>query len=557
MFRSLGHKILMLIGAVLIAGLLLLSLFYSRSEERSILAENERTTEKLLASVSESIQTLALAGYADILRPYADRLKKLPDLEDFRVLRVDGTEAFRDNQTIRAVNRFLGEARFAERGEEDPVRILADDDPKLHAALERRETVRYETRGPRGEPFLTYLAPVLNRAGCQRCHASQQPVRGVLKLTVSLQAVREEIDAAWRRSLLGVGLLTAGIMLVIGLLLRRAVMAPIGRVTSAITRAAGGDLRQQVPVIGRDELSVMARSCNRMISELLKSYTGLKNEKDKLRTLILSAREGIIVTDKEGAIVLVNDAAEELLEKPAAQIEREGFSQLFDDPKVMASLLLGTTGDVLAPLSYKNRLLAVEAETIRDPDGAPLGSACLIRDVSNQKRLEDELRQISVTDPLTGVYNRRHFDHVLASEFKRAQRYGTPLSLIICDIDHFKRVNDTHGHERGDQVLKGVALRLQRSLRDSDHCCRYGGEEFCLLLPSSPCAGALKVADRIRRTIESATIDGLKVTMSFGVASVQESVVSNASDLVRRADEALYAAKAAGRNAVIAAPARN
>jgi len=169
------------------------------------------------------------------------------------------------------------------------------------------------------------------------------------------------------------------------------------------------------------------------------------------------------------------------------------------------------------------------------------------------EQMVDEVKRLSMTDALTNCYNRRALDERLQSEVERCRRYGRPLSVLFMDLDHFKRVNDEHGHATGDVVLREVALRCQRELRTQvDWLARYGGEEFLAVLPESQAAEASQLASRLGRVIRGRPIDvdglHLTVTASFGVAQLQgeESMES----MLERADAALYEAKAAGRDCV-------
>lgn len=177
------------------------------------------------------------------------------------------------------------------------------------------------------------------------------------------------------------------------------------------------------------------------------------------------------------------------------------------------------------------------------------------------RRLQAELREknatlarLSTTDPVTGLRNRRYAAEFLSLEVLRAVRYHTPLAVLLLDLDHFKRVNDTHGHRVGDSVLQVVADTLRATLRATDVAGRYGGEEFLVVLPQTDLAGAAVLAERVRAAIEEIAIDvggvaPLSVTVSIGVAALDERA-GGAEQLVERADAALYAAKDAGRNRV-------
>jgi diguanylate cyclase (GGDEF)-like protein len=170
------------------------------------------------------------------------------------------------------------------------------------------------------------------------------------------------------------------------------------------------------------------------------------------------------------------------------------------------------------------------------------------------KKSNEMLKRLSNTDPLTNLYNRRYMMTMLEKELLRAERKGWPLSLAMIDIDHFKQVNDHHGHLQGDHVLASVARFTQLGLRRYDFAARYGGEEFVITLPETSHADALMIAERVRRQVAlhqfSDRLRQLQVTVSIGVATYPADGITSVDDLLREADEALYRAKAAGRNRV-------
>lgn len=171
-----------------------------------------------------------------------------------------------------------------------------------------------------------------------------------------------------------------------------------------------------------------------------------------------------------------------------------------------------------------------------------------------------EIRELSIRDPLTGAFNRGYIEQQLASEIQRANRYTHPLSLILCDLDHFKQVNDTHGHQAGDEVLRHCVRNISVAIRHNiDWVARYGGEEFVVSLPETDAAGCAVVAERMRKQImlNPCEIDGspLKITASFGTVTLlpdQRGSRTSVADLIQRADICLYQAKQSGRNRVAA-----
>jgi diguanylate cyclase (GGDEF)-like protein len=171
------------------------------------------------------------------------------------------------------------------------------------------------------------------------------------------------------------------------------------------------------------------------------------------------------------------------------------------------------------------------------------------------KRSNEMLKELSNTDPLTQLFNRRYMMEVLDREIQRTARKGSPLSVLLMDIDHFKKVNDTYGHQLGDVVLVDLANIIKKHLRTYDVAARYGGEEFVAILPETPLNEAVAVAERIRigtqKTVFPDKLQTLKITVSVGVATYPMPGLDSVDDLIRIADEGLYRAKAEGRNRVI------
>ena len=172
------------------------------------------------------------------------------------------------------------------------------------------------------------------------------------------------------------------------------------------------------------------------------------------------------------------------------------------------------------------------------------------------ERLQAELREQALRDPLTGLYNRRHLDAQLPELLAQAARQAEPLSVLILDLDHFKQVNDLHGHQAGDEVLRHAARQITRHTRASDLVCRYGGEEFVVVLPGVAPAQAAEQAEALRAALEVVPARfgalALPLTASFGVAGLSKEA-DNSDRLIGAADRALYEAKAQGRNRVVMA----
>lgn len=199
----------------------------------------------------------------------------------------------------------------------------------------------------------------------------------------------------------------------------------------------------------------------------------------------------------------------------------------------------------------------IDSVVLQDGDKIRIGSTTILK-FSYADRLEESFQQqmydAALRDPLTQIYNRRHFDEQLQSEFAYAQRHGFPLGLIMLDLDHFKSVNDTHGHPTGDTVLVGLADILVSCTRQEDLFARYGGEEFALLCRGTAGPVTFSIANRIRRQLEQAILVSdlpeLRVTLSAGVAGIPDGAIGTSQALIDAADKALYRAKDLGRNRV-------
>ncbi len=191
-----------------------------------------------------------------------------------------------------------------------------------------------------------------------------------------------------------------------------------------------------------------------------------------------------------------------------------------------------TTPSQQCPAGIDNCSIAAEVDSLR----------------AQVERLAAEIR----TDPLTELANYRHFSQALSQELERTQRSGQPTSLIMLDIDHFKKVNDTWGHETGNKALKHVATIIQQTVRRLDIPCRYGGEEFAIILPDTGTQASVQVAERIRTMIDSSPLpydeQPIPLTVSAGIATYQLNSSVQQEELIEKADKFLYQAKQEGRN---------
>ncbi|MBI5137315.1 MAG: sensor domain-containing diguanylate cyclase [Nitrospirae bacterium] len=267
----------------------------------------------------------------------------------------------------------------------------------------------------------------------------------------------------------------------------------------------------------------------------------------------LAAYPELLRALETGTTVMVNDVAEAPFLAPAlADLRRIGISALLVVPLTVDDPALGTMMLCLARRGggFSEREARL-CELIATHATGTLKNAYLHESLANRNV---SLQKLAVTDPLTGLYNRRFFDMRLSEELRLAERHGLPLSMVLLDVDHFKQINDTHGHPVGDQVLKELARVLPVTLRQSDCMARFGGEEFVVLLPLTDLKGAMAKAEEIRLAVKElavATPKGvLRLSVSCGVAQVDGTCCRDQETLIAGADQAVYQAKETGRDRV-------
>jgi two-component system cell cycle response regulator len=406
-------------------------------------------------------------------------------------------------------------------------------------------------------------------------------------------------------SVLPVALAVAALALLlavaIGTLLARATTRPLGELGDAAARVAAGDLDTTIEVRSRDEVARLAIAFNAMTEEL-RSYVGaLEASRDQLRagvarigdtlsathdldrilavvleTAMAStrARAGAVLLPTEDRSALELVAAQGLVERGVGaglrlpsgsgivgRVATSGTAVRGRVPELAPAPAEPPADTVLAvPLTSASRGTGVLVVYDRE-DGGGFDEADLatLRAFTGQATvavdnvlLHEEARRLSITDGLTGLWNYRYFTMTIGKEIERASRFGRPLALLMLDLDHFKQVNDVHGHQRGDAVLVELAARVRDQVRDVDTVARYGGEEIVAILPETDEDGAAHAAERIRAAVRDRPFGAagqtpLQVTLSMGVAVFPVHATS-ATELLRRADQALYAAKGAGRD---------
>jgi diguanylate cyclase (GGDEF)-like protein len=431
-------------------------------------------------------------------------------------------------------------------------------------------------------------------------------IRALVQASLQEESIEQRTTAVIVRGdanrALWIALLVPTTALLIGLVLTLLVLVDAIRAIEATGRAAtavaGGDLQKRLKVLRRDELGQLGNAFNRMAEELternrrsmainhFQTLLATSNSMDEIYAVVarlcielFGGASGAVYRmsasrDQASRVAQWNwpDAANgRVLQSGDCRAVRTGkpyfaSGETIETPCQHAQQLgVPVARSLCLPLSAHGEVFGIlqlcrfgdsvpAPASARDIETAVLISEQLSMSLANLQ-LREQLRNQSIRDPLTGLFNRRYLEETMDRELARTARNGQTLAVIAIDVDHFKRFNDTHGHEAGDKVLVEFAGVLRRGIRSTDIACRYGGEEFVLLMPESPASIALERVEALRRQtselrVHIGTVQLEAITISSGIA-VAPTHGENGEMLLRNADTALYAAKAAGRDRTV------
>jgi diguanylate cyclase (GGDEF)-like protein/PAS domain S-box-containing protein len=315
-------------------------------------------------------------------------------------------------------------------------------------------------------------------------------------------------------------------------------------------------LEKGTPIYGKDGNPLYIDGVIFDITEHKQIEEKLKTASNEWRATIDASSDPIMLIDSEMKIIKANLATTKFLLKPFNEILGKTYSEMFQGTdRLPAECLLEkmkkTNKHEEAELYLSERYIWVRVsfDPIFDDKGNLIMFVHIIRDITESKHLEEELRRLATTDKLTGAYNRTKFEEIIEREIERVKRYNKPLSMIMFDIDHFKKINDTYGHSAGDYVLKTIADIVRETIRKIDYLVRWGGEEFVIISSETNLEKAHALAERIREKTESYKFDKVgKVTVSLGVTEFKEQDTKDT--LIKRTDDIMYKAKERGRNRV-------
>ena len=373
----------------------------------------------------------------------------------------------------------------------------------------------------------------------------------------------------------------------------RTLQAEVRRLLEAAREIGQGNFAVEVPEEGNDEFAALGSEFNSMSRQLEARLEELATERARLQEAIRRVGESFTASlDRVGLLEIVVQTAVDGVQADTgrATIRRSGEDRMREvattgergaheralqaaeaaalNGGALAEIELGGTYALAAPLQGDEGTVGA-VSVARGGRKFDAGEHELFSYLTNQAAqsvenvdLHETVQRQAVTDELTGLFNHRRFQEVMTTEVERARRYDQEMGLIMLDLDDFKRVNDTYGHLQGDEVLRAVATVLRQSSREIDEPARYGGEEMAVALPQTDLEGAFQFAERVRRRIEALALplpDGegvLRVTASFGAASLGTAGGVDKDAMVGAADHALYQAKRAGKNRTERASAR-
>ncbi len=447
----------------------------------------------------------------------------------------------------------------------NPIRPENEPDPWEIEALrsfERGETEVTSVEEIEGEEHMRLMRPLIIQKDCLKCHAKQGYKEGDIRGGISISVRMEPLWATSRMNNFRLALAHA-ISWMIGM----------GGIVFTLVRLNSSEKKRK-----QAEEEVLISHSELLVLYKVSSAISQTIDTDKLFDIVLDTVTGldILNLERKGGIFIVEGDRMKLVSHLG---HPEVFLNLHKDMKVgdclcgfaakTGEIVISNNSDkdcrhticypemtphghIIIPLKARDKVVGVLYLYLPTDFGIDESRLKLFTSIGNQigvaidnSRLYEETKKFSLHDPLTGLANRRLMDIMIEKSLARVRRLKTSLSVIMLDIDHFKKYNDTYGHTAGDNLLVQVAKLILKMTRQIDLAVRYGGEEFLVLLPETELTRASEVAERIRKTVEGKTV----VTISLGVSSYHKGIEKE-EDLIKKADEALYKAKQKGRNRV-------
>ncbi len=554
--KSLGIRLALILSSVLLVLVLVSGVLIERQLTRAIQNEEIDQARSHAQTLLASLRILMLNGQGVMAREWLDSMHGAPGVVDIEVLRRDGVEAFTDLSSVKQVNEFLGDTVF-ERESTPPQHVPMPTEGSFTKALQGEVALDLRFRDE-----ITVLQPIEANTECLTCHGyDPSPLRGVLKLSLSREKGVARIESM-RISLWAIAaLLVLMIALTVLVILRVSVLNPINRLKDAIMQVGAGERHVELPMQWRDELGQVASVFNQMQEDLVSNET-------RIRAVTENAFDAIITTDENGVIDTINHAVEKMFGYEPDDLIGQNVSVLMPEP-------YGKEHDRYIHrylVTGKGRLINNRTELVgqrKDGSNFPLELAlsemhigerrffvAIGRDITENKRQTEALQHQALHDALTELPNRSLLSDRIRQGILLAQREHHELALLVMDLDRFKDINDTLGHQYGDAVLQQVSERMREILRESDTIARLGGDEFAILLPNTTLEQARSLADKLLNAIEEPLSIGeqvLHVGGSIGITQYPQHGEDEVT-LLQRADVAMYVAKREHRGAAVYDP---
>ncbi len=545
--KSLSTRIALILAMVLLALMLVAGLWVERKLTDAINEEEIDQAKIHAQTLLASLKILMINGQGTLARDWVDSMHGEAGIVDIEVMRRDGSEAFTSLDTVNEVNAFL-DAPVFER-EPVPSKHLPLS-PQSNDALNRalRGEVAIDMRYPKE---LTVLQPIETSAECLACHGyDDSPLRGVLRLTLSREKAIARINEM-RANLWWVAFgLVIVLTAVVWSALRISVLRPLNLLREAIARVGAGERDVKLPLHWRDELGQMASVFNTMLEDLRAYET-------RIRAVTENVFDAIITIDEHGVIESANSAVKKIFDYEVDELVGRNVSILMPEPyrhehdRYIQKYLITGRGRVM-----NNRIEVVGQR--KDGSTFPMELAlsemkignqryfnAVARDITESKRQTAALEYQALHDALTELPNRTLLSDRIRQGILLAQRNQQSLALLVLDLDRFKEINDTLGHQYGDRVLQQVAKRMRDVLRESDTIARLGGDEFAVLLPRATVDQATYIAKKLLAVVDSPFHVGdqiLHIGVSIGITMFPQHGDDEVM-LLQRADVAMYVAK--------------
>ncbi len=550
--NSLGIRLVFIVAIVLAFPMLLGGLWIDSQLKNIIHSQEEKQLRTQTTTLLASLRTLMLHGDAVYVNEWLDLMRNDDRIIDINILRPDGRQGFTDLETVKNVNAHLGGARFGRVA-------VKSREPVFNKAVLDRVLMGETVVNSNALNQRVIWSPISGGPECIACHGES----GVLLQGVLVLAMASDSEVMIKNMRLRLCLLLIAMILLLGgclwLALQYSVIRPVVQLRNALMQVGKGERTVSLPVVGVDELGDVATEFNRMQHELIR-------KEDRIRCIMDSVADSIVVINERGVIVSLNLVVHKMFDYQSNELIGKSINVLIPGLYDQAN-----NHDISKYLmNRKAPMVGVERELVgrrKDASDFPveiflneivldhsLHFVATLCDITERKNQTALLEYQALHDGLTGLANRVLFGDYLYKSIANARRDGSKFALLLMDLDRFKEINDTLGHQIGDILLKKIAGLLQKTLSETDIVSRLGGDEFAILLHGVDREAAIEMAIQLYEVLDLPFVvdedEGLAlhVGVSIGITLYPEHGDENAANLLRRAEVAMYCAKRAQSN---------